>query len=104
MKFGGRFAKDGNIYMVYGGPLSVSDKFKLNTNYIGFLHECRRHRNSELRKMSELFVSSIGGNVGKCKFVLCEVQPFDRRSDVSVSISGRLRCNVIWTPLSAVFG
>ena len=63
----GQFTKDGNIYMVHGEPLSLSDTFKLDSNYMGFLHECRRHRNSEVRKISELIVRSIGDDVKKVK-------------------------------------
>ena len=84
----GRFTKDGNIYMVHGEPLSLSDTFKLDANYMGFLHECRRHRNSEVRKMSELIVSSIGDDVEKGEDVLGETHPFDRRSDAWATIQG----------------
>ena len=84
----GQFTKDGNIYMVHGEPLSLSDTFKLDSNYMGFLHECRRHRNSDVRKMSELIVRSIGDDVEKGKDVLGETYPFDRRSDAWASIQG----------------
>ena len=84
----GQFKKDGNIYMVHGEPLGLSDTFNLDVNYMGYLHRSSTHRNSEVRRISNLILSSICRNVDQDKNVLINEHPFERRAEAWNSVKG----------------
>ena len=84
----GQITKDGNIYLVHGEPLGLSDTFKFDSEYMQFLQQCRNHRNSDVRKISELIINSIRDSMEHNDNVLKDNHPFDKRSEAWASISG----------------
>ena len=89
----GQISKDGNIYLIHGEPLGFSDTFKFDSNYMHFLRKCRNHRNSDVRKISELIVNSIREGIENDERFFVNNHPFDRRSDAWASISGEAGAN-----------
>ncbi len=81
----GQISKDGNIYLIHGEPLGFSDTFKFDSNYMQFLQECRNHRNSDVRKISEIIINSIRDGLEHNDKFFVDDHPFDRRSDAWAS-------------------
>ena len=75
----GQFVKDGNIYLVHGEPLAISDTIELDAGYMGFLNECKSHRNTDTRKISEMILSSIGSEIRQGNDILEDRHPFEQR-------------------------
>lgn len=84
----GQFTKDGNIYLVHGEPLGFSDTFKFDSEYMQFLDQCKKHRNSDVRKISELIFKSIRDGIEHNDNVLKESHRFDQRAEAWASIAG----------------
>ena len=85
----GQISRDGNIYLIHGEPLGFSDTFKFDSNYMQFLQESRNHRNSDVRKISELIINSIRDGLEHNDKFFIDSHPFDRRSEAWASISGK---------------
>lgn len=85
----GRIEKDGNIYMVHGEPLSLADTFTLDGNYMGYLHRSTSHRNTDVRRISNLILSSLHQNVVQEKDVLTMEHPFERRTEAWNLVKGK---------------
>ena len=75
----GQFARDGNIYLVHGEPLGLADTIDIDANYMSFLNDCRQHRNSDTRKISEMILSSINYEIDQGRNIMQEEHHFDRR-------------------------
>ncbi|MDE0310054.1 MAG: STY4528 family pathogenicity island replication protein [Acidiferrobacterales bacterium] len=84
----GQISKDGNIYLIHGEPLGFSDTFKLDSNYMQFLQDSRNHRNSDVRKISELIINSIRCSMEHSDKLFADSHPFDRRSDAWAHFGG----------------
>ncbi len=84
----GQFTRDGNIYMVHGEPLSLSDTFELDANYMAYIGECRKHRNSDVRKIAELIFSSLRHDIGMGDNLMEYKHPFERRSEAWMTVDG----------------
>ena len=84
----GQFTKDGNIYLIHGEPLGFNDTFKFDSNYMRFLRNCKSHRNSDVRKISELIFLSIQDGMDCRDDILEDRHPFDRRSNAWASVGG----------------
>ena len=89
----GQISKDGNIYLIHGEPLGFSDTFKFDSNYMHFLRESRNHRNSDVRKISELIINSIRDGMENDERFFVTNHPFDQRSQAWASISGEASAN-----------
>ncbi len=77
----GQFSKDGNIYMVHGEPVSLSDTFELDANYMAFVSQCAKHRNTEVRKVASTISATFEHEVNADLDPLRDEHPFDRRLD-----------------------
>ncbi len=75
----GQFSRDGNIYLVHGEPLSLADTLDVDSNYMSYLNDCRQHRNSDTRKISEMILSSIDREMDSDRDLMDEPHPFERR-------------------------
>ncbi len=75
----GQFSRDGNIYLVHGEPLSLADTMDVDSNYMSYLNDCRQHRNSDTRKISEMILSSIDRELDSDYDLMDEPHPFERR-------------------------
>ncbi len=84
----GQFVRDGNIYMVHGEPLNLTDTFALDTNYMGYVNDCRKHRNSDVRKIAELILSSLRHEIELGQNVMEHKHPFERRAEAWMAVSG----------------
>ncbi len=84
----GQFTRDGNIYMVHGEPLALTDTFELDSNYMGFVNDSRKHRNSDVRKIAELILSSLRHEIGSGRNVMEYKHPFERRADAWMALEG----------------
>ncbi len=84
----GQFTKAGNIYMVHGEPLSLPDTFELDSNYMTYLSDCRKHRNSDVRKISELILSSLRHDINLGQNLMEYKHPFERRADAWMAVDG----------------
>ena len=93
----GRITRDGNIYMVHGEPLGMSDTFELDANYMGYVNECRKHRHAEVRKIAEVILSSLRHEMGLGKNVLENKHPFERRAEAWSSIEGETESSFFGT-------
>lgn len=84
----GQFTRDGNIYMVHGEPLSLSDTFELDANYMAYISECRKHRNSDVRRIAELILSSLRHDISLGQNLMEYKHPFERRSEAWMVVDG----------------
>lgn len=93
----GRITRDGNIYMVHGEPLGMSDTFELDANYMGYVNECRKHRHAEVRKIAEVILGSLRHEMGLGQNVLENKHPFERRAEAWSSIEGETESSFFGT-------
>ena len=93
----GRITRDGNIYMVHGEPLGMSDTFELDANYMGYVNECRKHRHAEVRKIAEVILGSLRHEMGLGQNVLENKHPFERRAEAWSSIEGEAESSFFGT-------
>ncbi len=84
----GQIIRDGNIYMVHGEPLDLSDTFELDANYMEYVSSCRKHRNSDVRKIAELILASLRHEMDQGQDVLDYQHPFERRAEAWMSVGG----------------
>ena len=84
----GQITKDGNIYLVHGEPLGLKDTIEFDSNYMEFIKKCKNHRNSDVRKISELICHSIRETIHQDDDIFKPVHSFDRRSDAWASVRG----------------
>ena len=84
----GQITKDGNIYLVHGEPLGLKDTIEFDSNYMEFIKKCKNHRNSDVRKISELICHSIRETIHQNDDIFRPVHSFDRRSDAWASVRG----------------
>ncbi len=75
----GQFIKDGNIYMIHGEPVSLSDTFELDANYMAFSYECANHRNSDVRKVAATITTTFKCEIDSDTDPLSDQHPFTRR-------------------------
>lgn len=93
----GQITKDGNIYMVHGEPLGMSDTFELDANYMGYVNECRKHRHAEVRKIAEVILSSLRHEMSLGQNVLEHKHPFERRAEAWLCIEGETESSFFGT-------
>lgn len=93
----GQFTRDGNIYMVHGEPLDVSDTFDLDANYMGYVTNCRKHRNNDVRKIAELILSSLRHDLSLGHNVTAYEHPFERRADAWMALEGDIDASFFGT-------
>ncbi len=84
----GQFTRDGNIYMVHGEPLDLSDTFDLDANYMSYVTNCRKHRNNDVRKIAELILCSLRHDLSLGHNVTAYEHPFERRADAWMALEG----------------
>ena len=77
----GQFTKDGNIYMIHGEPVSLSDTFDLDANYMAFTHQCASHRNTEVRKVAATIRTTFKFELDCGVDPLRDQHPLDRRME-----------------------
>ena len=83
--------------MVHGEPLDVSDTFDLDANYMGYVTNCRKHRNNDVRKIAELILSSLRHNLSRGHNVMEYVHPFERRADAWMALEGDIDASFFGT-------
>lgn len=93
----GQITRDGNIYMVHGEPLGISDTFELDANYMGYVNNCRKHRHAEVRKIAQLILGSLRHEMGRGQNVLENRHPFERRAEAWSSIDGETESSFFGT-------
>ncbi len=84
----GQFTRVGNIYMVHGEPLAISDTLELDANYMTYVHESTKHRSNDVRKIAQIIIGSFRHEINKDQNLLEYRHPFERRAEAWQSIEG----------------